>query len=140
MKGHRYFPQKKKIIPLFPRNWAGILIRKNSWAFPFAENLVFPELFLYLQNIDKYKRDSGLLFQLTEFVLIKIESCYHFRTMNARVLIFIALVVCAFATVAVEAGFGCPFDQMQCHNHCRSIKYRGGYCTNMFKRTCKCYG
>ncbi|CAL1277154.1 unnamed protein product [Larinioides sclopetarius] len=29
---------------------------------------------------------------------------------------------------------------MRCHNHCRSIKYRGGYCTNFLKRTCKCYG
>ncbi|KFM64187.1 Defensin, partial [Stegodyphus mimosarum] len=57
-----------------------------------------------------------------------------------HVLLLIAVVISAFAATTVEAGFGCPFDQMQCHNHCRSVKYRGGYCTNFLKRTCKCYG
>ena len=37
------------------------------------------------------------------------------------------------------AGFGCPFDQYQCHSHCRSIGRRGGYCGGTLKLTCTCY-
>ncbi|WP_139738766.1 actinodefensin [Actinomyces wuliandei] len=36
--------------------------------------------------------------------------------------------------------FGCPFNQYECHRHCRSAGFRGGYCKGMFKQTCKCYG
>lgn len=44
------------------------------------------------------------------------------------------------AASTVEAGFGCPLNQMKCHKHCQSVRYRGGYCTNFLKTTCKCYG
>ncbi|KAG8230569.1 hypothetical protein J437_LFUL010775 [Ladona fulva] len=37
------------------------------------------------------------------------------------------------------AGFGCPFDQYRCHQHCQTIGRRGGYCGNSFKTTCICY-
>nr|UUB84447.1 myticofensin A2 [Mytilus coruscus] len=39
-----------------------------------------------------------------------------------------------------DAGFGCPYNQYQCHNHCRSITGRcGGYCGGWAKLTCICY-
>uniref|UniRef100_A0A2L2YL55 Defensin n=1 Tax=Parasteatoda tepidariorum TaxID=114398 RepID=A0A2L2YL55_PARTP len=61
--------------------------------------------------------------------------------MQAKYLfLLVAVLMSAFAAVTVDAGFGCPFDQMRCHNHCKSVRYRGGYCTNFLKRTCKCYG
>ncbi|CCX33668.1 Similar to Plectasin; acc. no. Q53I06 [Pyronema omphalodes CBS 100304] len=42
-----------------------------------------------------------------------------------------------------KRGFGCggPWneDDMQCHNHCKSIKgYKGGYCASA-GFVCKCY-
>nr|QEO24728.1 holosin 4 [Ixodes holocyclus] len=43
------------------------------------------------------------------------------------------------AHVRVRRGFGCPFNQGACHNHCRSIGRRGGYCAGFFKQTCTCY-
>uniref|UniRef100_A0A482Z6R0 U2-Saltitoxin-Pre1a_1 n=1 Tax=Phidippus regius TaxID=1905328 RepID=A0A482Z6R0_9ARAC len=54
--------------------------------------------------------------------------------------LLICFLVCSFAAISVEAGFGCPFNQMKCHKHCQSVRYRGGYCTNFLKQTCKCYG
>nr|P0DV61.1 RecName: Full=Tick defensin 2; AltName: Full=OsDef2 [Ornithodoros savignyi] len=37
-------------------------------------------------------------------------------------------------------GYGCPFNQYQCHSHCKGIRgYKGGYCKGAFKQTCKCY-
>ncbi|XP_077505887.1 defensin-1-like [Amblyomma americanum] len=41
--------------------------------------------------------------------------------------------------VRVRRGFGCPFNQYQCHSHCLSIGRRGGYCGGSFKTTCTCY-
>ncbi|CAN7997741.1 unnamed protein product [Ixodes pacificus] len=43
------------------------------------------------------------------------------------------------AHVRVRREFGCPLNQGACHNHCRSIKRRGGYCSGIFKQTCTCY-
>nr|QGD15041.1 Av-LCTX-An1a [Alopecosa nagpag] len=59
---------------------------------------------------------------------------------TAHVFLLSFLLLCVFAVDLIEAGFGCPLDQMQCHNHCQSVRYRGGYCTNFLKMTCKCYG
>nr|ACJ04425.1 defensin A [Ornithodoros papillipes] len=40
----------------------------------------------------------------------------------------------------VRRGYGCPFNQYQCHSHCSGIRgYKGGYCKGTFKQTCKCY-
>lgn len=36
------------------------------------------------------------------------------------------------------SGFGCPGNEKECHQHCRSIGYRGGYCK--WQVICKCYG
>ncbi|XP_065308581.1 4 kDa defensin-like [Dermacentor albipictus] len=41
--------------------------------------------------------------------------------------------------VRVRRGFGCPLNQAACHNHCRSIGRRGGYCAGLVKQTCTCY-
>ncbi|WP_434384652.1 hypothetical protein [Melittangium boletus] len=38
-----------------------------------------------------------------------------------------------------KTGFGCPFNEYQCHSHCRSIKKKGGYCGNWARQTCYCY-
>uniref|UniRef100_G3MPF7 Defensin n=1 Tax=Amblyomma maculatum TaxID=34609 RepID=G3MPF7_AMBMU len=43
------------------------------------------------------------------------------------------------AHLRVRRGFGCPFNQGACHNHCRSIRRRGGYCAGVIKQTCTCY-
>jgi len=39
----------------------------------------------------------------------------------------------------VELGFGCPFNEYECHAHCLSIGMRGGYCSGFFRQTCVCY-
>ncbi|XP_064462016.1 defensin BmKDfsin3-like [Ornithodoros turicata] len=40
----------------------------------------------------------------------------------------------------VRRGFGCPFNQYECHSHCASIRgYKGGYCDEFLKMRCKCY-
>ncbi|XP_050051644.1 defensin [Dermacentor andersoni] len=43
------------------------------------------------------------------------------------------------AHLRVRRGFGCPLNQGACHNHCRSIRRRGGYCSGIIKQTCTCY-
>nr|QKY88523.1 dromedarisin [Hyalomma dromedarii] len=43
------------------------------------------------------------------------------------------------AHLRVRRGFGCPLDQGACHYHCRSIRRRGGYCSDIIKQTCTCY-
>ncbi|XP_077552744.1 defensin-1-like [Haemaphysalis longicornis] len=40
--------------------------------------------------------------------------------------------------VRVRRGFGCPWSERTCHEHCQSIGRRGGYCGN-FRLTCYCY-
>ncbi|XP_077554281.1 defensin-1-like [Haemaphysalis longicornis] len=40
--------------------------------------------------------------------------------------------------VRVRRGFGCPWSEWTCHEHCQSIGRRGGYCGN-FRLTCYCY-
>ncbi|KAA8915708.1 hypothetical protein TRICI_002151 [Trichomonascus ciferrii] len=37
-----------------------------------------------------------------------------------------------------KRGFGCPFDQGECHDHCVSIGKRAGYCDGAVKQTCTC--
>ncbi|KAL6502524.1 hypothetical protein OROHE_024529 [Orobanche hederae] len=39
----------------------------------------------------------------------------------------------------VTAGFGCPGNEYKCNAHCKSNKFRGGYCDTLGFR-CKCYG
>nr|QIG55621.1 defensin A [Ornithodoros turicata] len=44
------------------------------------------------------------------------------------------------SAVRVRRGYGCPFNQYQCHSHCSGIRgYKGGYCKGLFKQTCTCY-
>ncbi|RWS21649.1 defensin-1-like protein, partial [Leptotrombidium deliense] len=38
-----------------------------------------------------------------------------------------------------EHGFGCPWNADRCHNHCRSIGRKGGYCGGTMRKTCYCY-
>ena len=35
--------------------------------------------------------------------------------------------------------FACPFNEHQCHNHCLSTGYRGGFCGGVAAATCRCY-
>lgn len=35
--------------------------------------------------------------------------------------------------------FACPFNEHQCHNHCLSTGYRGGFCGGFAAATCRCY-
>jgi hypothetical protein len=37
-------------------------------------------------------------------------------------------------------GFGCPLNAYECHRHCQSVGYRGGYCEGFFRHRCRCYG
>ena len=44
------------------------------------------------------------------------------------------------APIEGAEGFGCPNDEYACNAHCRSVGYRGGYCTiwSAWNR-CTCY-
>uniref|UniRef100_A0A1W7RAN7 Defensin n=1 Tax=Hadrurus spadix TaxID=141984 RepID=A0A1W7RAN7_9SCOR len=55
-------------------------------------------------------------------------------------ILLLAFVLCTIETATAQFGFGCPFNQIGCHKHCQSIRYRGGRCGNFLKRTCICYG
>ena len=35
--------------------------------------------------------------------------------------------------------FACPFNEHQCHNHCLSTGYRGGFCGGFAAATCRCH-
>lgn len=49
--------------------------------------------------------------------------------------IFFNTFIFLTAATSVEAWFGCPVGLL-CHNHCKSIGQRGGYCNIL---TCICY-
>jgi hypothetical protein len=42
------------------------------------------------------------------------------------------------APITVQ-GFGCPWRTDICHNYCKSIRYRGGYCRGFLRQRCTCY-
>lgn len=62
----------------------------------------------------------------------------------AKALLLFAAAVMAAPNAQPEAeslgkrGFGCPFDQGECHDHCVSIGKRAGYCDGAVKQTCTC--
>ncbi|XP_077554290.1 defensin BmKDfsin6-like isoform X2 [Haemaphysalis longicornis] len=72
----------------------------------------------------------------------------NMKVFSALFLMVLLLAFLAFAAgdeedsskplVRVRRGFGCPFDERECHAHCQSVGRRGGYCGN-FRMTCYCY-
>ncbi|KAG8186622.1 hypothetical protein JTE90_019943 [Oedothorax gibbosus] len=88
-----------------------------------------------MQKIDRLSIDHNF----KNYLLVRILIDIFIRSMELLLVCFlIALALSAFAMVA-EAGFGCPLDQTACHVHCKSVSYRGGYCGNFLKLTCKSY-
>nr|ABI52817.1 Defensin [Argas monolakensis] len=72
--------------------------------------------------------------------------------MNKSLVIVLVLAIAVAATTAqsvdepershgrVRRGYGCPFNQYECHNHCKGVPgYKGGYCDGFLKMTCRCY-
>lgn len=62
-----------------------------------------------------------------------------------KVILLLAAVVAASPAPQPEAeaelgkrGYGCPFDQRECNDHCKSIGKRAGYCDGAVKQTCTC--
>nr|AFP49961.1 defensin [Ruditapes philippinarum]AFP50031.1 defensin [Ruditapes philippinarum]AFP50052.1 defensin [Ruditapes philippinarum] len=57
-------------------------------------------------------------------------------------IVFTVIFLAAMFLQDVEAGFGCPDKQYECHNHCKySVGCRGGYCDVLTLRyRCTCYG
>lgn len=37
------------------------------------------------------------------------------------------------------AEYNCPTDESSCDRHCKSSRYRGGYCGGSLKLSCRCY-
>nr|2LR5_A Chain A, micasin [Microsporum canis] len=35
-------------------------------------------------------------------------------------------------------GFGCPFNENECHAHCLSIGRKFGFCAGPLRATCTC--
>nr|P0DQT8.1 RecName: Full=Defensin BmKDfsin2; Flags: Precursor [Mesobuthus martensii] len=59
--------------------------------------------------------------------------------METIVLLFLlALVFCTLEMGMVEAEHGCPDNEDECHEHCKSIGKSGGYCVGPHKQTCRC--
>ncbi|XP_078341803.1 defensin-1-like [Crassostrea virginica] len=57
--------------------------------------------------------------------------------MKVFILLTVAVLLMVSADV-VSAGFGCPFNQYQCHSHCTSTGCAAGYCGGILKLRCTC--
>nr|P0DQT7.1 RecName: Full=Defensin BmKDfsin1; Flags: Precursor [Mesobuthus martensii] len=60
--------------------------------------------------------------------------------MKTIVLLFVLVLVFALLVKMgmVEAEHGCPDNEDECHEHCKSIGKSGGYCVGPHKQTCRC--
>ncbi|KAM5476958.1 hypothetical protein MauCBS54593_000229 [Microsporum audouinii] len=67
--------------------------------------------------------------QLTKFATILLVSLMGNAAVDAA----------ADAAPAVEKrGFGCPFNENECHAHCLSIGRKFGFCAGPLRATCTC--
>nr|AFP49987.1 defensin [Ruditapes philippinarum] len=62
--------------------------------------------------------------------------------MRTMIAFTVFILLAAMFLQDVDAGFGCPDDEYECHNHCKdSVGCRGGCCDAWtLRHRCTCYG
>ncbi|KAM5457313.1 hypothetical protein MaudCBS49596_000508 [Microsporum audouinii] len=73
--------------------------------------------------------------QFTKFATILLVSLMG----NATIAALATDDAAVDAAPAVEKrGFGCPFNENECHAHCLSIGRKFGFCAGPLRATCTC--